>query len=70
MKLTDRRMVELQKLNSSVNASVKERNDSSVGLGDDWRIASKRDDCERIAILKKSELMKRGWPASALLLRW
>lgn len=68
VKLTDRRMAELQSVNSSVNAKVRERNDASAGLGDDWRIAGKEGDCEDIAILKKSELMKRGWPASALLL--
>ncbi|WP_407067712.1 transglutaminase-like cysteine peptidase [Mesorhizobium sp. CU2] len=68
VKLTDRRMADLRAVNSSVNARVSERNDSSAGLGDDWRIAGKQGDCEDIAILKKSELMKRGWPASALLL--
>jgi predicted transglutaminase-like cysteine proteinase len=68
VQLTDRRMAELQAVNGSVNARIRERNDSSTGIGDDWRVASKEGDCEDIAILKKSELMKRGWPASALLL--
>lgn len=68
VQLTDRRMAELQAVNSSVNARIRERNDSSAGLGDDWRVATKDGDCEDIAILKKSELMKRGWPRSALLL--
>lgn len=68
VKLTDQRMAELRRVNSSINTGIRERNDSSAGLGDDWRIPSKEGDCEDIAILKKSELMKRGWPASALLL--
>lgn len=68
VQLTDRRRAELQAVNSSVNAKVTQRNDSSGGLGDDWRIAARTGDCEDIAILKKSELMRRGWPASALLL--
>ena len=68
VKLSDRRAADLQAVNSSVNTRIRERNDSSAGIGDDWRIAGKEGDCEDIAIRKKSELMKRGWPASALLL--
>lgn len=68
VKLTERRMAELKAVNSSVNARIIERDDRSTGLGDDWRIPTNAGDCEDIAILKKSELMKRGWPASALLL--
>ncbi|PBB39991.1 hypothetical protein CK222_30530 [Mesorhizobium sp. WSM3866] len=68
VKLTERRMAELKAVNSSVNARIIERDDRSTGLGDDWRIPTNAGDCEDIAILKKSEFMKRGWPASALLL--
>ena len=68
VKLTGQRMAVLQAVNGSVNARIRERNDPSAGLGDDWRVPTKEGDCEDIAILKKSELMKRGWPASALLL--
>ncbi|RUW78043.1 transglutaminase-like cysteine peptidase [Mesorhizobium abyssinicae] len=68
VKLTDRRLAELQAVNSSVNARIVARNDSASGSADDWRIPTREGDCEDFAILKKSELMKRGWPASALLL--
>ncbi len=66
VKLSPARRAELQAVNSSVNARIKERSDASAGSADDWRVPTKEGDCEDFAILKKSELMKRGWPASAL----
>ncbi|APG84989.1 transglutaminase-like cysteine peptidase [Sinorhizobium americanum] len=60
---------ELQQVNSAVNARIKERSDrANVGRDDDWRVPTTYGDCEDFAILKKRELLKRGWPASALLL--
>lgn len=61
---------ELQQVNSSVNSRIKQRSDrATVGKDDDWRLPTNGyGDCEDIAILKKHELLKRGWPASALLL--
>jgi predicted transglutaminase-like cysteine proteinase len=60
---------ELKQVNSSVNARIRERSDqANVGKDDDWRVPTAYGDCEDFAILKKRELMKRGWPASALLL--
>lgn len=69
VQLTPGRQAELAAVNSSVNARIRERSDlASQGKADDWRIPTKEGDCEDFAILKKSELMTRGWPASALLL--
>ncbi|OAP35868.1 hypothetical protein AU381_16960 [Sinorhizobium glycinis] len=60
---------ELRQVNSAVNARIKERSDrANVGRTDDWRVPTAYGDCEDFAIMKKSELLKRGWPASALLL--
>ncbi|WP_269930738.1 transglutaminase-like cysteine peptidase [Aminobacter sp. HY435] len=60
---------ELKQVNSSVNSRIKERSDiANVGKDDDWRVPAAYGDCEDFAILKKRELLKRGWPASALLL--
>ncbi|HXV31120.1 MAG TPA: transglutaminase-like cysteine peptidase [Sinorhizobium sp.] len=60
---------QLKEVNSAVNARIKERSDlTTVGRDDDWRVPTTYGDCEDFAILKKSELLKRGWPASALLL--
>lgn len=60
---------ELQQVNRAVNSRIKERSDmANVGKDDDWRVPAAYGDCEDFAILKKRELLKRGWPASALLL--
>ncbi|WP_256754017.1 transglutaminase-like cysteine peptidase [Mesorhizobium sp. Mes31] len=60
---------ELKQVNRSVNSRIKEVSDRAfVGKDDDWRVPTVSGDCEDIAILKKLELMRRGWPASALLL--
>lgn len=67
--LTPARKAELEAVNTSVNRRIAERSDLvTTGSSDDWRVPTKQGDCEDIAILKKSELLKRGWPASALLL--
>ncbi|ODT06769.1 MAG: hypothetical protein ABS58_10085 [Mesorhizobium sp. SCN 65-20] len=60
---------ELQQVNRAVNARIAERSDmANVGKEDDWRVPTAYGDCEDFAILKKRELIRRGWPASALLL--
>ncbi|TIV91874.1 MAG: hypothetical protein E5V85_30015 [Mesorhizobium sp.] len=60
---------QLSQVNRSVNSRITELSDQAVvGKDDDWRVPTASGDCEDIAILKKLELMKRGWPASALLL--
>lgn len=60
---------QLSQVNRSVNSRITELSDRTVvGTDDDWRVPTVSGDCEDIAILKKLELMKRGWPASALLL--
>ena len=60
---------ELKQVNRSVNSRIIELPDRAIsGKDDDWRVPTISGDCEDIAILKKLELMRRGWPASALLL--
>ena len=67
--MTSARKAELSRVNSIVNHRIAERSDlSTSGKADNWTLPSSQGDCEDFAILKKSELMKRGWPASALLL--
>ena len=69
VKLTPERSAELKSVNDSVNRRIKERSDlASTAKADDWRLPTKEGDCEDFAILKKAELMQRGWSASALLL--
>ena len=60
---------QLNQVNRSVNSRITELSDrATVGKDDDWRVPTVSGDCEDIAILKKQELIRRGWPASALLL--
>lgn len=60
---------ELSQVNVAVNARIKEHSDrANVGKDDDWRVPARYEDCEDYAIAKKRELLKCGWPASALLL--
>lgn len=69
VKLTPERMAELRAVTVSVNRRIREKSDlASTGKADDWRLPTTVGDCEDFAILKKKELMERGWPASALLL--
>lgn len=67
--LTRPRKAELARVNAAVNHRIAERSDvSTTGKADEWDLPKDQGDCEDFAILKKSELLKLGWPASALLL--
>ena len=69
VQLTAARRAELQRVNSSVNARIVQRSDlATSGKDDQWQVATGQGDCEDIAIAKKRELLRLGWPASALLL--
>jgi predicted transglutaminase-like cysteine proteinase len=69
VELTAAREAELKAVNASVNLRIKERSDvQTSGNADYWQLPTTQGDCEDFAILKKSELLKSGWPASALLL--
>ena len=69
VELTSARKAELMKVNSTVNGRIVQRSDvSTSGKADNWTLPGNQGDCEDFAILKKSELIKLGWPASALLL--
>ncbi|GHD13167.1 transglutaminase-like cysteine peptidase [Tianweitania populi] len=70
MTMTPARMAELKAVNTSVNRGFKQRDDKPGLSGDQWGMptADAGGDCEDLAIMKKAELLKRGWPASTLLL--
>lgn len=69
MVLTDRRGAELNEVNLAVNRKIREVSDlQQHGVDDVWSLPKTAGDCEDFAILKKKELMTRGWPASTLLL--
>lgn len=69
MVMTPAREAELREVNLDVNRRIREVSDQNIyGQEDVWRLPDAAGDCEDFAILKKKELMKRGWPASTLLL--
>ena len=69
VQLTPNRKRELAYVNSAINRRIREMSDIRTrGIEDDWRQGVSQGDCEDFAIAKKNALLKRGWPASALLL--
>ncbi|PSH66796.1 hypothetical protein CU102_18520 [Phyllobacterium brassicacearum] len=69
VQLTDEKRQQLQSVNMAVNSRIRQQTDMRTnGVEDLWTIPTKAGDCEDFAILKKRELMKRGWPAASLLL--
>ncbi|WP_418885018.1 transglutaminase-like cysteine peptidase [Aurantimonas endophytica] len=67
--MTKAKADQLQAVNHLVNSRVRMRSDlATSGTDDVWRVPSDVGDCEDFAIGKKDELMKRGWPSSAMLL--
>ncbi len=67
--LTSKRRAQLEEINRSVNRNFEQRDDEPGIVGDIWELPrSGEGDCEDLAIQKKANLLKLGWPASALLL--
>jgi predicted transglutaminase-like cysteine proteinase len=66
---TPERMAELDMLNRHVNRVIEPATDQEIyGEIERWVLPVRRGDCEDYALLKRHMLMKRGWPASALLM--
>lgn len=55
---------ELVKVQRGINFAVKFV--PETGSHDYWRVAKRQGDCEDIALRKRVELIKRGWPADDL----
>jgi predicted transglutaminase-like cysteine proteinase len=68
LRLTDRRLVELESVNRSVNSSIRpERNEEGLA-GEKWLLSPASGDCNDYAVTKRHQLVARGWPARAVLL--
>lgn len=68
VKLDDARLLDLTVVNRTVNTQVKPATDQEIyGKEEVWALPTDRGDCEDYVLLKRRELIKRGWPASALL---
>lgn len=63
------RLAELDAVNRQVNAAVRPATDLEIyGEVERWALPTDRGDCEDYALLKRQILMRKGWPASALLM--
>jgi predicted transglutaminase-like cysteine proteinase len=59
----------IKRVNSSVNRAIAPRNKNyEITLRDGWTIAPPSGDCNDYAVTKRHELLKNGFPSSALLL--
>ncbi len=68
VKLDDARWLDLIVVNRSVNQRIRPATDREMhGVEERWSLPTDRGDCEDYVLLKRHELKRRGWPASALL---
>ncbi len=66
--LTAERWDDLKAVNKSVNESIVPEANTEGLAGEKWLIGPSHGDCNDYAVSKRFELLKRGWPARALLL--
>jgi predicted transglutaminase-like cysteine proteinase len=66
IKLTPKKWATLQAVNSRWNNRIREVADSANPKFDHWTVASSRGDCEEFAIAKRRDLIRKGFPSSAL----
>ncbi|GMP12515.1 MULTISPECIES: transglutaminase-like cysteine peptidase [Bradyrhizobium] len=68
IRLTEKRWVELREINRAVNLAIEPARNELGLAGEAWIINPARGDCNDYAVSKRHELLRRGWPARALLL--
>lgn len=67
--LTPERWNELIAVNDSVNTTVQPDTDKDVyGVEEYWNYPTTKGDCEDFVLLKRRDLLERGWPAGSLLI--
>lgn len=66
---TPERLAELDLMNRHVNRVIEPATDMEIyGEEERWELPTTRGDCEDYALLKRHNLIARGWPASVLLM--
>jgi len=66
---TAERLKELDDINRTVNHDIAPATDLEVyGVNEYWTLPRTRGDCEDYALLKRHNLIEKGWPVSALLM--
>jgi predicted transglutaminase-like cysteine proteinase len=68
VRLTEERWEDLKEVNKTVNAAIVPEANTEGLLAEKWVINPSSGDCNDYAVSKRFELLKRGWPARALLL--
>ena len=67
--LTSERWIMLNAVNSYINDAITPKTDRELyGVEEHWTLPRSAGDCEDYVLLKRRELIKRGWPESALLI--
>lgn len=67
--LTAERWIMLMAVNGYINDKVAPRTDRDLyGVEEHWTLPGEAGDCEDYVLLKRRELIARGWPESALLI--
>ncbi len=67
--LTADRWIVMNAVNSYINDAVSPKTDRELyGVEEHWTLPRGAGDCEDYVLLKRQELIKRGWPESALLI--
>ncbi len=69
LQATPERLSELDEVNRTVNHQIEPATDMEIyGVNELWTLPTTRGDCEDFALLKRKDLMQRGWPANSLLM--
>jgi predicted transglutaminase-like cysteine proteinase len=69
VRLTPKRWNELTRVNATVNRTITPTTDMALyGRTEVWAYPTTRGDCEDVALLKRRDLIKKGWPVGALLM--
>jgi predicted transglutaminase-like cysteine proteinase len=66
VELTAARNSQLQRVNASINRSIRARVDSPGVGGDVWEVGVSEGDCEDFALTKRRELVALGWSPRSL----
>lgn len=59
---------ELSEVNREVNRSIRPQRNAGGVMAERWLVWPRAGDCNDYAVTKRHALLKRGWPADALLL--
>ncbi len=69
VRLDQARWKELTEINEAVNTGIRPATDQELyGRPEVWEFPDGAGDCEDFALLKRKQLMAKGWPAAALLI--